>query len=92
MTSSRSHNDAGHVCMLRIRSTEALLTILQANRSSGTYPRIAIRVYPVPSRSCSDVTLRVPFGCGPGDAAQVVWSSLIRGPGSRSAPARWVFD
>ena len=33
----------------------------------------------------SDVTLRVPFGCGRDDAARVVQSSLIRGPGGRSA-------
>ena len=32
----------------------------------------------------SDVTLRVPFGCGRDDAARVVRSSLIRGPGGRS--------
>ena len=45
---------------------------------SGTYPRSAID--PVPTRSCSNVSLRVPFGRGRDDAARVVRPSLIRGP------------
>jgi hypothetical protein len=46
--------------------------------SSGSYPRIAIN--PVPTRSCSGISLRVPFGRGRDDAARVFRTSLIRGP------------
>ena len=98
LPASRLMTINGHNCRERIIAVTRARPLTLSGRFLRYVPTDSLR--PGSDPVMSDVTLRVPFGCERDDAARVVRSSLIRGPGGRSTvvscrppyPARGCLD